>query len=362
MDTRKLSTLLMAGALAAMLSGCGGADAKKDPAARAPSAALLAARDVAKVARADLATGVPVSGTLQPAVDVNITAPFPEALEGVLVKEGQAVRQGQPLARFRTESLAPAATSADAQRRIAAAEHERMKNLFAEGAVSQRDVDNAEAALRSAEATAAFARKQLDEATVRAPFAGVIAHRAVQSGDRVADGDPLFRLVNTAELEFEATVPGEVVGRVRPGAPVTLAVSGLGDVRIEGRVARVNATADAATRQVKVYVVVPNRDGRLVGDLFATGRIEFQQVPRALALPAAGVRVAPDGRRFVWVVADGKAQQRAVTVGLRDEQQDLVEITGGLAEGDTAIVGPVEGLTAGQPVQIGGDPGAGGES
>jgi membrane fusion protein (multidrug efflux system) len=181
----------------------------------------------------------------------------------------------------------------------------------------------------------------------------VIASRAVQGGDRVGDGDPLFRLVNTADLEFEATVPSEYAGRVKVGSPVGLTVAGAGDARIAGEVARVNATADPATRQVKVYVVVHNRDGALVGDLFASGRIVLARVPGALAIPAAGVRGAGDDR-YAWVVKNRRIERRAVTPGLQDEVADRIEIRRGLQAGDTVIVGPVEGLKAGQTVKISG--------
>jgi membrane fusion protein (multidrug efflux system) len=236
--TRPLAALVLAAATAAALAGCG-ASAGKEAASRAPDVAVLAAGDLATVARADLASGVLVQGTLEPVLDVNLIAPYPEALEEVAVKEGQAVARGQVLARFRTESMAPAAAGTEAARRVAAADLARMQNLFREGAVSARDLDAAEARLRAAEAEAALAGKRLGEATVRAPFAGVVAKRFVQSGDRVGDGDPLFRVVNTDELELSASVPTETLAGVRPGAPVALTVSGLGGASIAGRLGTV---------------------------------------------------------------------------------------------------------------------------
>jgi RND family efflux transporter MFP subunit len=348
MDTR-LMKLLAAGTLLALVAGCG---AKRE--ATRTETALLSPQDLAPVVRTDLATGLPVQGTLEPSVDVQIVAPYPEVLDAVLVKEGQAVHQGQVLARFRVESVEPAAAGAEAQRRTAAADYERMKNLLAVGAVAPRDLENAEAVLRAAEAQAALAKKHFDDATVRAPVDGVIAQRFVHSGDRVGDGAQLFRLVNTAELEFAATVPTEALGSVRPGAPVALTVSGLDGVAITGRVARVNSTVDPATRQVKVYVSVPNGDRRLAGDLFASGRIVLGEAKGALAIPAAGVRRDADGS-LVWVVTDGKAEERRVTTGLLDETRELVEIRSGLKEGENAVISPIEGLVPGEPVQVAGE-------
>ena len=353
MTIRPAMVWCIAAALAVMVEGCGGAAARKgDP---ADQTATLSARDIATVTRTDLGTGVPVQGALEPSLDVSIIAPYPELIDRVMVKEGQTVRRGQVLARFRTESLEPAAASAEAQRRISATDYERMKNLLREGAVSQRDVDNAEAALKSVEAGAAAARNRLDDANVKAPFAGMVATRFVQSGDRVGDGDRLFRVVNTDELEFAASVPTEALALVRPGAPVSLTVSGLGGAALTGRVARVNSTVDAATRQVKVYVVVPNRVHRLAGDMFATGRVLLETTRATLAAPANGVRSDAGGASYVWVLAGGRIDKRPVKTGVRDEARDLVEMIGGVREGDSLVVGPIEGLSPGQAVEIAAD-------
>lgn len=331
-------------------------DARPAAAADSTAATVLGPNDVAQARAADLTSGVPVSGTLAPGVDIRIAAPIPEVVEAVLVKEGEAVRQGQVLARFRATALEPAALSAEAQRRKAASDYQRMQALFKEGAVSQSDVENAEVAWRAAEATAAQAAKRLDEATVRAPVPGVVSERHVDAGDRVKDGDQLFQLVNTTELEFEATVPSEFVARVRPGAPVALQVTGAADAGLGGRVSRVNATVDAATRQVKVYVTVPNRNGRLVGGLFASGRIVLREVRGAIAVPQAAVRSDSAGT-YVLLVAQGRIARRAVTTGASDEQAGLTEITAGLIGGETVIIGPASGLRAGEPVTISGTEG-----
>jgi multidrug efflux pump subunit AcrA (membrane-fusion protein) len=103
---------------------------------------------------------------------------------------------------------------------------------------------------------------------------------------------------------------------------------------------------------VKVYVKLPNPDGRIVAGLFASGRVVTREAKGALAIPRAGVRRDEQGATYVLVVAEGKVARRDVTLGLTDEVQNLVEITAGLQEGDIAIVGPVEGLKVGDLVQI----------
>lgn len=316
---------------------------------------VLGAGDVSRAAPADLIAGVPVSGTLHPLVDIRIASPIPEVLEAVYVREGQAVTAGQTLARFRTDAAGPAALSAQATVRLDSADWVRMQNLYKEGAVSERDVQNAEVVLRAAQAQAAVAEKKLSESTVRAPATGVITTKAVDAGDRVKDGDQLFQLANISQLEFEATVPSEFAAQVHQGDPVVLSVTGNGGVQVHGRIARVNATVDPATRQLKVYVSVPNQDRKLVGGLFASGRVILRQVKGAIAVPQTAVRTdSTGGAPYVLLVANGRIARREVEVGAVDEQAALVQITNGVAAGDAVVSGPVQGLREGDVVTIAG--------
>jgi RND family efflux transporter MFP subunit len=347
--------ILPVAAVAALfaLTGCG--DKAGDAAARAaaaPDTALLAAADLATVAPHDLTAGVPVSGTLTPGWQARVTAPLDDVLQDVVVREGQRVTKGQVLAHFRMGSVEADAASARAQLRSATADWDRQKNLLAEGAVSERDVETAEAAYRAAQAQNEAAARRLADATVRAPGAGVVTTRSVQTGDRVGTGDPLFVIADTRTLEFEATVPSELVQHVKVGSPVVLTASGFTAGTIRGKVARVSNTADDATRQVKVYATVPNADGKLVGDLYATGSVVVSQLTGVLSVPGAAIRKDGDANA-AWVLgADGRMKKNAVKPGLRDDAHDLVQVLAGLAAGDRVLVGPAEGLVAGQAARV----------
>lgn len=338
-------------------AGCGGerggAKAADEVSAKKTGAALLAASDVAAVTRANLVAGVPVSGTLTPAVDVRISAPVVEVIDQVLVREGQTVARGQLLARFKMGAIEAAVASAKAQLKVATADYERFKNLLSEGAISQREVEAAEAAYRVARANEALAVLHWEDANVRAPIAGVISVKSVAAGDRPGEGDPMFRLVNTSELDFEATVPSEFVAQIKVGSTVRLSISGYAAGSITGRVARINAAVDEATRQVKVYVQVPNPGRKLVGGLFATGNVVTKEARSVVAVPSRGVHT--EGAAMVaLVVKDGKIERREVQLGLHDEALDLVEVAAGLAPGDVVVTGPTEGLTPGRTVQVAG--------
>jgi len=355
-------------ATAATVWACSGKGEAETPADSgvAPEVTLGAA-DVATVATASLREGVPLSGALLPKVNVTVGAPVAEQVAEMFVDEGVAVRQGQPLARFRDEVLRAAAASAQADLtraqlavRVGVTDSARSETLFREGAIARRDYDNALVALEStraqlalAQAQAASANDRLETATLRAPVSGVVSERHIQAGDRVDFGKPVLDIVDTRVLQLEASVPAQSLGALRVGREAAL-VTTSGDT-VSGRIARINPTADPATRQVRVYVDVPNGAGRLVGGLYVSGRAIVREANEAVAVPRRAVRVEGEDRTtVVYVVRGGVIARVRVQLGIEDADQGLVQVVSGLAAGDTVVVGPVEGLAEGTRVQVAG--------
>jgi RND family efflux transporter MFP subunit len=357
----------LAAALAAVVStGCGGtgADAAK---AEGAVAITIGAADVATAARADVQSGVPVSGSLEPKVNMTVGAPLAEQIVETFVEEGQRVAQGQPLVRFKDEVVRASANSARAdvatqrmQVSIAVAESTRAEALLREGAIAPRDRDNALLGLNAARARLALSESQLANAedrlatsTLRAPAAGVVSKRYAQAGDRVDMGKPVMDIVDTRVLQLTASVPVEYVSDLRVGRTVALRASQLDSTRLTGHISRINPTADEATRQVRIYVDIPNGAGRLVGGMFVSGRVLLRTAQGAVTVPRAALRLEGDAHTpVVYAIAGGKVQRRPVGVGINDEEQGLVQITSGVQAGDVVVVGPVEGLAEGVAAEV----------
>ena len=356
-------------AVPVLVAACGGDGRDANAAAAQGATATIGASDLAQATTATLRSGVPLSGALEPKVQVVVGAPLAEQLVEMFVNEGDVVRQGQPLARFRDDVLRVAAASgradvatAHAQVNVAVAESTRAVALFAEGAIARRDHDNAMVSLESArarlalaESQAASAQDRLEMATVRAPVTGIVSQRHAQAGDRVDFGKPVLTIVDNRTLQLEASVEARWLSGLRPGREVrlTLAQGGAGDT-ILGRIARINPVADPATRQVRVYVEVPNR-GNLVGGLFVSGRALLEQVQRAVAVPTAAVRLEGEERTpVVYLVSGGRVVRRPVVLGVEDPDQALVQVRSGVVPHDTVIVGQVDGLADGTRVEVAG--------
>jgi RND family efflux transporter MFP subunit len=334
-------------------------------------AVTLAAADVATLARGVLETGPPITGDLRPIETIVIRARLEGDLDVLRAREGQRVAAGELLARFDALEEDAALRSAQADREAARAEaataewdRDQARELFKAGAIAERELRTAEqtaagaaARLAASEARVRAAEQVVRDTRVTAPVAGTVERRTVQEGERVSRNAELFTLVRSDVLELVATVPARQASEVAPGQVVRFAADGRA---FTGRIARVSPTIDPVSRSVSVFVQVPNADGALKGNTFASGRVVAQAVPDALLLPVAAIRQTQGGDRpFVYRI-DGEALAVVpVTLGAVDEPRGVAEVRDGLAEGDRVVVGNVGTLGRGMRVQLlGGDRGA----
>jgi RND family efflux transporter MFP subunit len=363
--SRQTQRALSAIAVAAVLftAACKGesADAREDT---APNAVTIGSENVAVVTSETLASGPAVSGTLAPEREATIRAQVAGPVLAVQVDQGTPVRTGTVLARIDDTTLRDAflsarsgVTTAQNTAERAKRDLERAERLSAAGAIADRDVEQARwnntsaaSQLADAQARLSIARKQLDDAQVRAPFNGVVSARTVSTGDVVQPGSPLFTVVDPSSMRYEASVPAQQLGQVRVGAPVSFTVSGYPGRRFEGRVTRINPTADAATGQVRLVVSVPNAGNNLVGGLFADGRVASE---RRTGLTAPFTAVDLRGvQPTVLRLKAGKAERVEVEIGVRDEDRERYEIVKGLAAGDTLLIGAAQGISPGAAVRV----------
>lgn len=325
---------------------------------------VLAASDVHTVARGTIERTVPLSGDLRPIEEIVIRSRVEGDLTAVLVREGESVAAGGVLARFDTTELAAAFESATAD--LAAAEGEQAtadwnveqaRELLRAGAISEQAFRALEQGALAARARVAAARSRrqsaavaLRDAVVASPAEGTISQRHVQTGERVSRGAALFVLVRDDTLEFTAAVPARSAGDVRVGHDVRFVVDGR-DHR--GRVARVSPAIDPATRSVAVYVRVPNATRQLKANAFASGRLVVSESAGALVVPISAIRrTRLDDQTFVYVVQSGAIATASVELGATDDARGLVEIRGGISEGDRIVVGNVGTIGRGMQVQL----------
>jgi RND family efflux transporter MFP subunit len=362
--TRRSAPASISLALVAAAFASGACNKPKAPADSTAAAVQMIGPDNIAVAKSDtLRSGPPISGTLIADREARIRAEVSGAVLQTYVDAGQRVTEGMSLARIDDGVLQDAALSARsavAQTTVGAQQAERefkrATTLNKAGAISDRDVEAAEranlaaqAALLDSKSRLATAEKNLKNATVRAPFAGIVAEKSVSPGDIVSPGAALFTIIDPRSLKVEASVPTSALADVHVGSPVLFTVNG-SDRQLEGKVTRVNPMVDAQTKQVKVLATVPNAQNALVAGLFVQGRVAADKRVGIL-VPEKAV----DQTGIVPVVMrlkGGKVERVEVTLGLRDDGAETFEVKTGLAGGDTVLLGAARGISVGSSVAV----------
>lgn len=327
---------------------------------------VLGPLDVAEATRGPLGSGVVVTGTLEPAVRIEVKAQVPGTLGRVRVDRGDRVTQRQTLAVITAAGIRSAAASAEsgvasARAGLALAERqlESATLLHEAGALSDLEFEQAKtgheaakAQVAAAEAGLAGAREQAQRATVRAPVTGYISDRTAETGEAVNPGQVLFTVVDITKLELQAQVSVSDVAQVQAGQEVVFTLDAMPGQDFRGSVARIEPTADPETRQVGVYLQLEN-PGNLVGGLFARGRILSRHIEDALLVPAQALR-QEGPETFVLFIQEGKVHRAPVTVIGRDEGLGLVGVDGPLDAGAVVLISPARDIEEGMAVRLAG--------
>jgi membrane fusion protein, multidrug efflux system len=324
----------------------------------------LGPNDVLEVARSSIEAATPINGDLKPIEEIVVRARVEGDLIGVYAREGQTVSRGEVLARFDNTTQESERASAHAERVAATSDvtnaqwnFDQAQELFKAGAIPERDLRAAEQTLAAAKARLAATEARLKAASqtdadtrVVAPTTGVVSLRSVETGEHVTRGSPLFTVVRNSVLELEAAVPARLSESVKAGQTVRFAAAGR---QLEGKVARVSPTINPANRSVTIYIQVPNPDGALKGNTFATGRVIGRTVKDALVIPTAALRQSQQSTTpFVYRIVEDVVEHAPVTLGVVDEGIGVAEVVQGLNEGDRIIVGNLGALGAGMRVSI----------
>lgn len=316
--------------------------------------------DVALVQVQALARTVPVSGSLAPVTQALVKSTVAGEVRRVLVREGDAVRQGAIVAEIDTTDArsrldAALADQAERRARLAIAVRNRDTNqaLLKQDFISQNAYDQlvssfqgSEAAVQWSDAQVKLARKAIDDAVVRAPISGQVAKRMVNGGERVSPEAPILSIVDLGRMELEATVPAAEVASIAVGQAVQFQVDGHASRLFSGLVERINPVAEAGSRAIKLFISVPNADGSLRGGMFAQGSVTLAKSTNLPVIPMGAV-FEEAGQSYVFTIEDGKLAKRAVGLGQRDESTAMVAVGQGLSPGVSVVRIRMNGLKAG---------------
>jgi RND family efflux transporter MFP subunit len=331
------------------------------------------------------------SGYVEPRRRATISAKITGKVTEVLVDEGMEVEEGQVLARLDDSDARRRYEAIRAERDVARAAIEelevnladtertlgRTRELHDDGVASIQDLDSATAAvdalraklsvartsLQAADAQLAVSAQDLENYTVRAPFAGIAVSKDAQPGEMVSPvsaGGGFTRtgistIVDMESLEIEVDVNESHIAKVTPGQPADAVLDAYPDWHIPATVRTVIPTADRQKATVKVRLTFDELDPRILPDMGVkvafreTIEEESTATPAQSLVPQPAVR-SDNGQTVVFVVEDETIDRRAVSVG-RTVGTD-VEIMAGVIPGDRVVVSDSEGLVDGQKVEV----------
>lgn len=325
-----------------------------------------------------LQTAVKGAGELVAREQAEVSSPATLVVESVLVDTGDRVRRGQPLVLLDSAELVAQVRAAEASaqtarqsielarlthrraevaRRHSEAEAQRALALAARGpdAIAANELDASLSAAASAEldarssqlqidtatqahaealANLALVRARLDNATLRAPFDGLVTGRQCSAGDTATPGTPCLTVVNPDSLRVQARFDESALPLVRVGDPVTLRLKSRLQTSLQGRVERIHRAVDVDTREFAVDLRLQELPQAWALGERATVEVMAQERRAALAIPRDLVVSARHGRS-VWVVREGRARQVPLQLGLDDGR--WVEVLSGLSAGDTLL-------------------------
>ncbi|MBC7622808.1 MAG: efflux RND transporter periplasmic adaptor subunit [Aeromicrobium sp.] len=333
---------------------------KEEPKKETEKTYEFAKSDLAILGPVELGHVIPISGTLKPVVQAILKSKVAAEVAKVHVQEGEGVAAGQVLisldsADLRARYDAQLASVAEMKARLELAGKNEANNrqLLQKNFISQNAFDAvsnsaevARANLKSAEAQAAISQRALNDATIRAPFSGIIAKRMVNLGEKVSPDMPVIQVVDLSRMELEAGVPVSEIPGIKIGQEISFTVDGFAAQRFQGKVERINPSAEAGSRSISVFLSLANPDQALKGGMFATGKLAAQSRGAVNSIPLVALR-EEGGQSYVFVIEKAKIERKPVSIGARNVDLGLVEIRDGLDAGAQVVAVRMEGLKAG---------------
>jgi len=334
-------------------SGCNTrAEAGRGSPAPNPSAAPVV--EVISVVSQPLDTVTHLEGELAPYERVEIYARASGFVSRVLVDRGSHVKTGQLLLTIVAPELKAQRAEAQAKLQGDKATFERLQTASqTPGAVAGNEVETAQATVQADQSRLDSLQAMEQYLTITAPFDGVITERDVHPGALVGpqgagSSTPMLRLEQVQKQRLTVPVPEGIVGAIAEGSTATFTVRTYPGVNFTGTVSRVAQSIDPKTRSMAVELDVDNKDGRLAPGMFADVAWPVKRTAPSLFVPPAAI-VQSTEKTFVVRIKDGVTEQVAVQRGAT--QGDLVEVFGGVQEGDTVARRGSEELRSGLHVQ-----------
>jgi len=263
--------------------------------------------------------------------------------------EGQVVRKGERLVSLDTSEIQAQLAAVTSELTLNRSRMKRAEELHEKKFISAQALDDAREAMNQSAARQAEVKARLEKSAVIAPFEGIAGLRQVSPGAYVKAGQDVARLEGIGTLKLDFRLPELYLGRIKTRQEVLVRVDAFAGETFHGEIYAIEPSVDEQTRTVLLRARLPNPGVRLKPGMFARVVLVLETRENAVIVPEQAL--VPQGKdRFVYRLADGKAQMVKVEIGLRRPGE--VEVRQGLTAGDTIIVDGQLRLRDGVPVTV----------
>jgi len=283
----------------------------------------------------------------------------------ILFEDGDMVSQGQALIALDDQDLRNQLQAAEINLQKLQAtldssqrSFDRTKALFESGAASKSTMEDAETALKLAQASVAAEQvniqsiyNSLNNSVLRAPISGEVDEKNVSLGQYISPGTVLATVKNISSIKAVVQLKQSDLDKVKVGQKATLKLSKADTNAYEGIVKNINASADASARVFDCQIQIDNTDGKLRSGVFGYIEITNEQKKEILGIPLAAL-VGNEGSYSVFTIENNVARKHSVSIG--EIQNDVAEVLSGIKAGDNIIVSNLNALQDGDIVEING--------
>lgn len=295
-----------------------------------------------------MAEQIRATGTLRADESVDLAIETSGRVSTLSMPEGGTVEAGELLLSVSNDDLHAEQRRLQSQLTLAEAREARQARLLEEGGVSQETYDATQSDVEVLQADLDQIEARIAKTEIRAPFAGQMGLRYVSEGSYISPDTRIATLQRIDPIKIDFSVPEKYAGRVQPGQELTFSVRN-SNADHTAEVIATEPRVDNDTRSLRVRARSGNGVGELRPGTFADLTLTIGAVDEALVIP--NFALVPNlGVQRVFVYRDGSAQPQEVTIGRRTSE--MVEITEGLAPGDTVITSNIQELRPGRSVEL----------
>jgi len=312
--------------------------------------ALAIPVEAATVAQSDVAAFYSGTATLEADEQATVVSQITGVVLDIMAEEGDYVEAGQILARVETDRYALQVERANAALKRLEMDFQRKKELYVKKLVSAEDFERVAAEYEAQKAGVDLARLDLAYTDIRAPISGFISERLVRAGNLVELHQPVYRVTSYDPLLAVLHVPERELSVLRKGLEVSMSLDAWPGESFTGEVIRISPVVDPQTGTFRVTAEITDRGQMLKPGLFGRVGILYDLHEDVPVIPRSAV-ITEDELSHVFVVNDeGNAARRDVQLGY--EREGLIEVTVGLAQGETVVTAGKGSLSDGTQVEV----------